>query len=262
MTSVPARPRFLLATILAGAAALVEAAPPPAVAGLPAAFAGTEIAAKVRGRTRVALPIEGVYAWPDPGEGPAWYVDAASGVAGTRDGLFRVADGRLRPLDEEEVRAFRRDVARRLALPPKFQHTFGDGKPEGKRDLVLLTAWDCGGCAWLQEELRDHAARLDVRIHYVIGTLDGDDPEARDVVRALTCADDPVQAYWRRDDDEEAALPEPPGECAGLGNTFGHVATLLGARYSPWLVDKTRGEVVPFDRLDARSIVRMLNARR
>lgn len=257
---------LLFAASFIGMAAVPHAVAAPAAtnddAALPAAFADSEVAAKIRGRRRVALPIEGLYAWPSRDDGPAWYVDTESGVAGTREGLFRLVKGRLRSLDENEVRAFRRDVARRLVLPQKFQRTFGDGRAESKRDLVLLTAWDCEGCSWLQEQLRDHAAQLEIRIHYVIGTLDDEDPDARHIVRALTCADDPVAAYWRLDEDEDAALPEPAKGCAGQGDTFGYISTLLGAHYSPWLVDKTSGEVVPFGALESHTIVRLLNRRR
>lgn len=164
----------------------------------------------------------------------------------------------VQPLAKPDVRRFHGDIARRLALPTKYQWISGDGKAEGKRELVLLTAYDCEGCAWLQQQLLDHATQLKVRVHYVIGTLAPDDPDSRRFVRAITCAPDPVRSYQTVDDDE-ATLPEPAKDCAGQGDTFGYVTTLLGARYSPWLVDKASGELIPFGSLESDTLVRVLN---
>ena len=249
--------RFILSTCLGVAAATAVGAPPDTVHGT---FANTELAAKIGTRTQVALPIEGVTAWPDPDGGPAWYFDGVSHVAGTREGWFRLADARLQTLGKPDLQRFRADIARRLALPARYQWISGDGKPEGKRELVLLTAYDCEGCAWLQQELLDHAADLKVRIHYVIGTLAPDDPDSRGIVRAITCAADPVRSYQAIDDD--ADLPKPAKDCVGQGDTFGYLTTLLGARYSPWLIDKASGELIPFGALESDSLVRVLNGMR
>lgn len=254
---------FLLRMAVGGALVLAAGAgiTAPAASGdsaVPAPFTGTEIEARLRGRERVALPAEDVSAWRDPHGGAAWYLDSRNGIAGTRDGFFRLVDGRPKPLDKDGLRRFRRDMAQRLEVPAKLRRTFGNGK----RDLVLLTAYDCEGCSWLQQELRSNAALLDVRIHYVIGTLDPDDAQARGTVRSITCAADPVRAYWALEDDEDATLPEPAKDCAGQDDTFGYLFTLLGARYLPWLVDKASGEVIPFDSLESDTIVSLLNAAR
>lgn len=247
---------WLLGIALAMTAAAAGAA--EGGVALPAAFANSDVAAKIHGRHGVALPIEGVSAWPDPQEGPAWYLDAGSGVAGTREGWFRLVDGRLQRLGKSEVQAFHRSIAQRLALPPKFQWAPGDAR--ARRELVLLSAYDCGGCEWLQRELRDQAEHLDVRIHYVIGTLDRDDEESSAVVRAITCAHDPIRAYWNHDDGIQPPAPAP--DCVGQGDNFGYLTTLLGARYSPWLVDKASGEVIPFGSIESGTLVDALNAPR
>lgn len=237
-------------------AATAAAADP---AGIPGVFADTDVAAKIGGRKQVTLPLEGVTAWPDAEGGPAWYLDAVGRIAGTREGWFRLADSRLQPLGKADVRRFHADIARRLALPARYQWISGDGKAEGKRELVLLTAYDCEGCSWLQQELIDHAAQLKVRIHYVIGTLAPHDPDSRRMVRAITCAPDPVRSYQTLDGDEDTALPKPAKDCAGQDDTFGYVTTLLGARYSPWLVDKNSGDVIAFGSLESDTLVRVLN---
>ena len=253
------RSALLLAVGLAGADGGCALAAASDVTTVPSGLANTEIAKKIRGRERVTLPVEGVSAWPDPDGGPAWYLDTVERVAGTREGWYRLAGDRLQPLGKDEVAAFRRGIARRLVLPEKFRWTSGDGRPEDKRELVLLTAYDCDGCAWLQEEFASHADRLKVRVHYVVGALDPEDPGSSATVRAITCADDPIRAYREADD---GAPPKPAPDCAGQGNLFGYVTTLLGANYSPWLVDKSNGEVVPFGSLESNTIVKVLNGPR
>ena len=249
--------------IAAGHAAIAAgpqaaSAPTPETSALPQMFANTEVAAKVRGRQYVALPFRGVAAWVDPnGASPAWYVDSVRGIAGTHEGFFRLGDRKLKPLDKAARREFHRDMASRLTLPPALQETFGTGR----RELVLLTAFDCEGCAWLQGVLAQHAHELDVRIHYLIGTLDPGDEDSMETVRAITCAPSPTDEYAKLAKDEDHEPPEPPQDCVGLGGAFGYAVTLLGANYTPWLIDRQSGEVIPFSSLDEDTIAAVLNGK-
>ncbi|HEY0231998.1 MAG TPA: hypothetical protein VGC55_12165 [Dokdonella sp.] len=219
-------------------------------------FDGTGLAGQIRGRTRIDTQVSGILAFPDPHEGATWYVDPLARIAGTRDGMMRVEQGHLVHLTGADDRRYRRDIARRVNVPVAQQWVLGDGKPQGKRDLILVTAYDCEACSELQERLKANQAKLNVRLHFVFGVVDADADDAKQTLRDIQCAKKPIEAYGQA--AGENALAHAP-RCDIPAFAGGYVATLLNAPYYPSVFDRESGEMVGTDARQTDRFVSELN---
>lgn len=247
--------RCAAALLALGAAFAVQAEPEAASAAALARFKGSGLEQKIAGRTATPTVVRGVTAYPDPEGGPAWYVDAETGVAGTREGLFELRRGQLMAMSKADTRKHQRGLASRVELPSRHIRRFGDGTgPTAANEFIYVTAFDCGPCREVEDVLARRSDQLDLRLHYLFDSLDDDDA-VQQQLRNVQCASDSFAAFKRLAAGETvAATPQ----CAIPLHATGYAVTLLSVPYVPYFIERRSGRVVRWND-DAEALVDALN---
>jgi hypothetical protein len=225
-----------------------------------APYKGTKFLKIISGRSPKSTPVPGLFAYqPTKDDGEyTWYVDTQTQTALTRADVHGFRDGRFSRFNEKQAEKFRATLASRIKFNDNVRWTLGNGKPEGKRDVILVTAYDCGPCSTFYDELKDNAKLLNVNVHFVFSSLgDSDDAETKELLKNIQCAAKPIDAYKAASKNEK--VPAAPA-CDITHDAGAFTASLLGARAFPSVFDRKTGLAIDWQ-LEGDELVTELNGK-